>query len=126
MLPGERTADIADELRQILDGVAATDPDFRYEMSFLRDNEPVEISTDHVLVKALQRHGADVLGHQPEIWGPPYGSDVRNFVIDAGIPAVNFGPGDFNVCHTPGECVSLQEVQDCARIVMGVVQELLG
>lgn len=126
MLPGERTIGVAAELREILDGFAASDPDFRYEIQFLRDNEPAETPSDHPLVQAVRMSAREALGQEPEIWGPPYGSDMRNFVVDANIPAVNFGPGDFNVCHTPQEHVKLTELHDCARILMGAILDLLN
>lgn len=125
MLPGERTAQVREELTALLDDIAADDPDFRYKIEHLRDNEPAETPVDHPLVQTLQKHATEILGHDPGIWGPPYGSDMRNFVVDANIPAVNFGPGSFTDCHCPREHVSLQELQDCARIVMAVTLDLL-
>ena len=56
---------------------------------------------------------------------PPYGSDVRNFIYDAGIPTVNFGAGDYRVCHQPNEFVEVDDLMTCARIVLGTVIDLL-
>ncbi len=125
MLPGERTAQVAAELRAILDRCADADPDFRYDMTFLRDNEPAEIAADHPFVGMAREAAASVLGHDPGIWGPPYGSDVRNFIVDKGIPALNFGPGDFTVCHTPNEHVRLDELNSFAKILMALTLRIL-
>ena len=64
-------------------------------------------------------------GLEPKIWGPPYGSDVRNFIYDAAIPTVNFGAGDYRVCHQPNEFVIADDLYTCARIVLGAVIDLL-
>jgi acetylornithine deacetylase/succinyl-diaminopimelate desuccinylase-like protein len=50
---------------------------------------------------------------------------VRNFIYDKGIPAVNFGAGDYRVCHQPNEFVEVEELLTCARVVMGTVVDLL-
>jgi succinyl-diaminopimelate desuccinylase len=125
MLPGERTEQVRLELLELLEALANDIPDFDYELEFLRDNEPAEIETDHSLVRAIQQAAAAVTGRTPAIWGPPYGSDVRNFILDAGIPAVNFGPGDFSICHTPQERVSLQELARFAEILTQLIHDLL-
>ncbi len=125
MLPGERTEQVRLELLDVLQSLANDIPDLNWELEFLRDNEPAEIAVDHPLVKAIQQAATAVTGQMPAIWGPPYGSDVRNFILDAGIPAVNFGPGDFSVCHTPHERVSLQELALFAEILTQLIHDLL-
>ncbi len=55
----------------------------------------------------------------------PYGCDVRNFIYDANIPAVNFGAGDYRVCHQPNEYVTVDGLLTCARVVMATVVDLL-
>jgi succinyl-diaminopimelate desuccinylase len=50
---------------------------------------------------------------------------MRNFVVDRGIPAVNFGAGDYTVCHQPDEFVLIPDLVNCARVVMGTAIDLL-
>ena len=52
-------------------------------------------------------------------------TDVRNFINDARIPAVNFGPGDLKQPHTFNESIEIQQIQDCARILLLSLAELL-
>lgn len=126
MIPGETRAQVEEELKDLLEAWLASFPDFTYEIDFLDWNEPTEAPLDSPLIAALQANTRTVRGTAAEIWGPPYGSDVRVFLYDEGIPAVNFGPGDFRVCHKPDEFVPLEDVMDCARIVMGAALDLLG
>ena len=46
--------------------------------------------------------------------GAPYGSDLRLYRA-AGIPTLQYGPGDVRLAHGPEEKVSLQEVTAVAR-----------
>lgn len=125
MIPGESKEQVSEEIQGILKAWGAESPEFDYEIEFLDWNEPTETPLDSPLIAALQRNSAAIQGEPAEIWGPPYGSDVRVFVYDQDIPAVNFGAGDFRVCHKPDEVVPLDSLMDCARIVMGTVVDLL-
>ena len=63
---------------------------------------------DHPAARAF----VDAVGGEPRAkfgW-----TDVAQF-RQLGIPAVNFGPGDPNVAHTRGECVSTSQIVDCER-----------
>lgn len=125
MLPHETYEQVTGELRQILEQLKTEAPVFDYQLEFMRGNEPTETPLDSPLVVTLQDNIKQVRGVAPEIWGPPYGSDMRHFVFDAGIPTVNFGAGDFRVCHKPDEFVPVGDLLDCGRIIFGAVIDLL-
>lgn len=126
MLPHETYADITADLQAMLDAAAAEVPGIDYELELLAGNEATETPLDSPLVRAIAANYPDAFGRDAEIWGPPYGSDMRNFVADRGIPAVNFGAGDFQVCHQPDEFVPVPDLLGCARVVMGTTIDLLN
>jgi acetylornithine deacetylase len=53
-------------------------------------------------------------GAQPPLVGAPYGSDLRQYAA-AGIPTVQYGPGDVAHAHSVDEHVGIDEVVACAR-----------
>lgn len=125
MLPGETYQQITTELQEILETLKADAPDIEYELKFIEWNEPVETALDSPLVETLKRNIKEIGHIEPQIWAVPYGSDVRNFIYDANIPSVNFGAGDYRVCHQLNEFVEIDDLLTCARIVMGTVADLL-
>ncbi len=126
MLPGETYQQITSELQEILEKLKIEAPVITYQLEFTEWNEPVETPLDSPLIEVLKRNIKEIGGKEPEIWAVPYGSDVRNFIYDAGIPTVNFGAGDYRVCHQPNEFVEADDLLTCARIVLGTVVDLLS
>lgn len=51
----------------------------------------------------------------PEVLGAPYGSDLRHYVA-AGIPALQYGPGDVRFAHALDEHVAVADLLRCARV----------
>ncbi|MGD2159067.1 MAG: M20 family metallopeptidase [Anaerolineales bacterium] len=125
MIPGETIEQVTEEIRQIVEQVLGNAPEYAYELEFMRWNEPTETALDAPLIKTLAKNIEEIEGIDPEIWGPPYGCDMRNFVYDAAIPTVIFGAGDFRVCHKPDEFVPVGALLTCARIVLGTTIDLL-
>jgi len=68
------------------------------------------------LVRELSETVHSVTGRTPEVYGGPYGSDLR-LLAGAGIPTVQFGPGDSAAAHAPDEWVSIADTIACARIL---------
>ncbi|MFF3498419.1 ArgE/DapE family deacylase [Streptomyces sp. NPDC003247] len=69
---------------------------------------------------------ADATGApRPRERGATYGSDLRLYAA-AGIPALQFGPGDIAVAHSAREHVSVREVVDAARAVALTVLRTVG
>jgi acetylornithine deacetylase len=74
----------------------------------------------------VQTACADATGRpRPEECGAPYGSDLRLYAA-AGIPTLQFGPGDVRLAHGPGEQVPLAEVVDVTRTVVLAVLRAVG
>lgn len=126
MLPGETYEQVTGELQQLLEQTRRQVPGIEYALRFVEGNEPTEVDYEGPLCTAIRRGFKDTLGVDAEPWGPPYGSDVRNFIAGRGIEAVNFGPGDFSVCHQPNEYVSVTELHRCARVVMAAAVDILS
>jgi len=55
---------------------------------------------------------------EPAVVGAPYGSDLR-LLTAAGIPAVQYGPGD-GYGHCPDEKVSIAQVHACAETLLAL------
>lgn len=69
---------------------------------------------DPLLADTLQAV-ADTGAGTPEVRGGPYGSDLRQYAA-AGVPTLQYGPGDVRYAHASDEHVALAEVLHCARV----------
>jgi acetylornithine deacetylase len=58
-------------------------------------------------------HGAPI-----DVFGAPYGSDLRLLTGIGGIPTVQYGPGDVRYAHSPDERVPIDQVLDCAATLI--------
>ncbi len=98
----DRTEEQAlDHVRQVLDGIALT----------LLDSSPGALpGLDAPAVAEF----VERVGQRPVA---KYGwTDVARFAA-LGIPALNYGPGDPNLAHTPDEHVRVGAITDCARLL---------
>ncbi|MBV9598258.1 MAG: ArgE/DapE family deacylase [Chloroflexi bacterium] len=74
------------------------------------------LSADSDLVGRVRAAHARAGGEsEPEVWGAPYGSDLRLLTGIGGIPTLHYGPGDAGLAHGPNESVRLHEVESAAR-----------
>jgi len=74
-----------------------------------------------LLCKAVEA----VTGKKAEVWGTPYSTDVRNFINDAAIPAVNFGPGEIDQAHTFNESIRVEDLFSGVQVISGVASKLM-
>lgn len=127
---GESILDARAEFEATIALVCDTDP-------WLRDH-PVEVEwwggqfgsggTDidaQVVHTVLQAHER-ATGARPPVFGAPYGSDLRLLTGLAGIPTLQYGPGDSKVAHAPEEYVVLDDVITCAEVLAEVIAQYCG
>ncbi len=79
--------------------------------------ESAATDLDSTLLTQLNTAHTEVHGSGTGTHGVTYGSDLRFFTNDAGMPAVLYGPGDVADAHTVGEHVLVSDVLDAARTV---------
>jgi len=61
-----------------------------------------------------------------EVYGAPYGSDLRLLTGLGGIPTIQYGPGDVVDAHSPSEHVVLDDVVVTARTLALVALDICG
>ncbi|MFI9819765.1 ArgE/DapE family deacylase [Streptomyces sp. NPDC052013] len=82
----------------------------------------------HPLADVVGAAYADATGStrgRPRQRGATYGSDLRLYA-GAGIPTLQYGPGDIAVAHSEREHVSLREVVEAARTLVLTVLRTVG
>ncbi|WP_456696547.1 ArgE/DapE family deacylase [Aeromicrobium sp. P5_D10] len=118
VMPGESFADAKTAFERAVTDAAAADP-------WLADH-PVTVTWPGGHFAAGQLPDAHPFGDEvrkavtsagaadPSLIGAPYGSDLRQYAA-AGIPTVQYGPGDIANAHALEESVRIDEVVTCAK-----------
>ena len=112
-LPGETTADVEEEVAELLSGCRAADPALDATSRTTLSRPPFETDRGTPVVGAVTEAAASVLGRPPAVTGVSYWADSA-LIAAAGIPTVLFGPGG-DGAHAATEWVSLSETVACAR-----------
>lgn len=76
---------------------------------------PGQLPSGHDLLRRVRAAHRSVTGRSVRaVWGATYGSDLR-LLSAAGIPTLQYGPGDAALAHGPDERVPVLEVVTAAR-----------
>ena len=78
------------------------------------DVPPAEVSTDDPIVRTLLGVERD-LGRTGRLGGLDNWHDGATLIVEAGIPAVCYGPGDIHLAHAADEYVPVDDLVACAQ-----------
>lgn len=120
-VPGETQEVVEQQMRAILDQIAASDPQFQAAMKTMLTQVPFEISEDEPIVQTLLRQATSILGDEPSIGGA-FGWMDSALLSAAGIPTVIFGPGG-DGAHAVVEWSDLDQLQRCADVLIATIGE---
>lgn len=124
--PGETVAGAAAEIRAILDGLAADDPELRWqEVPMSGDKDPAVIDAAHPFVQAALRAGSETLNRPAEIDLYRAGTDMV-FLSSRGVPTVVIGPGHIEQAHTEAEFVPVPQLVLATEIYARLAYGMLG
>ena len=125
ILPGESVSDVDSEVAALAEAVER-DHDIALSWERTETYASASIPTDHPLAETVREHAAAVAGAPEEPWGIEASTDVRNFVNDAGIPAITWGPGSLEQAHTVDEYVDLPAAEAGLEALRRAARDLLS
>jgi succinyl-diaminopimelate desuccinylase len=131
VLPGDSLESVDAEVAALVDRVQ-TRHDVDVQWTRIQTYAASSVPVDHPLAQGLRERsvaavsddelGADDVGTP---WGIEAATDARNFCVDAGVPAVTWGPGDLDQAHTVDESIDLAEAAVARDILEAAVCELI-
>ena len=127
MVPGETQATCLAEIQEVLDRLAAEDPDFKATMETARPDwkwdrikkrglNPAATSPDAAISQAVARAHEVAIGSPVELGYTNGYMDMDFLINDLGIPTVNYGPGDTVFAHTDHERLDIDELLKATRV----------
>ena len=86
---------------------------------------PAEVPVDHPIVTTTLAAATDV-GVSSSLGGLDNWHDGAILTVEAGIPAICFGPGDIALAHTASESVPIAELVACAQTIAVTAMRYCG
>ncbi len=120
-IPGETSASVEAQAREILAELSASDPDFKAEAKATFARSPYNIAADHPLVRQLKRIAEARLDSAVQLVGSSWWMDSALFG-DYGIPTVVLGPAGAGA-HAIEEWVDLASVERCQAIYSDLIAD---
>lgn len=122
-LPSERDhnlvgGNVKQEIEQWVQAVAQTDPWLQQnppEIEWLVDADCAETDAAHPFVQACEASLKE-LGIEPEVEGLSFHTDM-GWLVNVGIPTINFGPGNPRLAHHSDEFVEIDELIEATRMI---------
>lgn len=120
-IPGETQERVEAEIQRIFDHIAASDPAFKATLRTTLVREPFEVHEDEHIVQLVRDQARSVLGREPAMSSATFWMDAA-LLAASGIPTVVFGPGGAGA-HAVIEWADLEQVEQCAEILLEVIEE---
>jgi acetylornithine deacetylase len=123
-LPGEGPGAFQAEVEAVLSGLRSEVPSLDVSLEVTLHRNGAEIPDDHGLVTAMADavRAADL---EPAVAGMTAWVEAATFV-DAGIPALCFGPGSIEAAHTVDESAPTAEIETAHRVLTALVRRFLS
>jgi len=114
------------EVIGLLDGLAASRPDFRYKIRDLFEALPTMTERDAPVVLGIAEAIRTVLGKEPEYVISPGTYDQKHIARIGHLhDCIAYGPGILDLAHQPDEYVGIDDMEDSARVMALAAHGLL-
>ena len=119
-VPGMTTDGLIKQLQGLCDKVE----NGKFKIELVGSSEPHGIDPDNELVKAIQKHGQEVLGFKPEPMGLGGGTFAKGLCLSGSL-AVGWGIGNEDTFHVADEYIEIQQLMDFALLTCLLAVDLL-
>ena len=123
-LPGETEKEIVGNINDIITSIKMNNPASKFDITVDAHLPPTQVPADNLLVKTISMHSESILGAKPIPRGFS-GVTVTKQLIEKGIIAVGFGPGDEDQSHIANESIEIQELINFGKIMGLIIFDIL-
>jgi acetylornithine deacetylase len=123
-VPGENADTVEAELKAILDGISATQPDFAYRIERGLERLPFQAADHEPIVKTTLAVVERVTGRPAIRRGEPFWTDCA-LLAEAGIPCLLFGV-DGGGAHAATEWVTLESLDTVTTVLHDIIIDYCG
>jgi len=121
-LPEEDVEEIDEEIDQLFEPLRSEG--FEVSVERTRTYEAAEIPVDAEIARIVRTHSEAVADVDTAPHGKDAATDQRNFVNDADIPAVIWGPGVSPESHTVDERAPVEPLVDSVEVLCRTIEDL--
>jgi len=123
----ENIAEVKAEITAVMERVKATRPGFAYEIRDLFEVQPTMADRDAPVVRSTAAAIERVLARQPDYVVSPGTYDQKHIDRIGRLKnCIAYGPGLLHLAHQPDEWVGIGDMLDSAKVMAGVMADLLG
>lgn len=117
--------DVREEIGALLEGIAATRPEFDYALRDLLVVQPTETPGDSPVIAALDAAIQRVFDRPAALVASPGTYDHKHFARIAGVPhCVAYGPGILDLAHQPDEYCEIDDLVSATKVLALALLEL--
>ena len=124
MLPGESLESCQKEIEEALDTVKRERKGFDYTIRPYVCLNAGYVAKDSEIVKICNRVYQGITGKEAVNTFFTGGND-QNFLVDAGVPTLVFGPGSLDQAHTVDEYVKIEDMEESTEFFYQLAKDLL-
>jgi len=132
-VPGETLDQVIGEIQAVIDQLAAEDPEFRAELTFMEENAmtklahvPMMTDPSDEVVSTLTQSIASVTGRTPTMSTRRGWTDGGLLSHYLGIPTVICGPGDISYSHAKNERIAVEQLVQAVEIYVQTAVRFCG
>jgi len=132
-VPGETLDQVIGEIQAVIDQLAAEDPEFRAELTFMEENAmttlahvPMMTEPSDEVVSTLTQSIASVTGRTPTMSTRRGWTDGGLLSHYLGIPTVICGPGDISYSHAKNERIAVEQLVQAVEIYVQTAVRFCG
>ncbi|CAG9982778.1 unnamed protein product [Clonostachys byssicola] len=119
-VPGETPAIVEEQVRDILQSVADSVADFKFDLKLTFHRPPFELSLDHPFFKLVKDVVSESTGSEAVVAGAPYWTDSA-LLAAQGIPSLIWGPTGYGL-HGKEEWVEIESVGKVATGLSEIIR----
>jgi len=119
-LPNQNHLQIIDDLERLVGELREKDPQIETEIEIIRYRSSLEISKETQVVKIIMGAVKRILNSYPEFRGMISPADSE-YLVNAGIPSVMFGPGSEQLAHSSNEWIAINDILTSVKIYAAIM-----